>query len=171
LAGCHYIGKDKGDLGKLPVEDHKSTVCMISGCSAAFGKGNGPKKVILSLHYPPLHQHHQALSASRFIAFWKIRIGLLLCRGCRGKLRNRLKTNITRFEFNTVYYFLLFMSSCSLHLCSEVPDDNIFTIKKCGRPPKRRKKLLTQAIPAEVAYVYMYSIIMCPYSCNFFCLW
>ena len=48
LAGCHYIGKDKGDLGKLPVEDNKSTACMISGCSAAFGKGNGPTKVILS---------------------------------------------------------------------------------------------------------------------------
>jgi hypothetical protein len=48
FAGCRYIGKDKGGLGKLPVEDHKSTVCMISGCSVAFGKGNGPTKVILS---------------------------------------------------------------------------------------------------------------------------
>ncbi len=50
FVGCHYTGKNKIDFGKLPVKDNGQwpMVCMVSGCSAAFGKGNGPTKVIFS---------------------------------------------------------------------------------------------------------------------------
>jgi hypothetical protein len=62
-----------------------------------------------------------------------------------------------RIQYCLLFYFFHFMSSSwtplfPLPFYSEVPDDNSLTIKKCERPTKRRKKLLTQAIPVEVAY-------------------
>ncbi len=115
---------------------------MISGCSAAFGKGNGPTKVILShsTTTPSINiTRLYLLPALYFIAFWKIGIGLLLCRGCRGKLRNRLKTNITRIEFNTVYYFLLFMSSCPLPFVVKYQTTIVLLLRNVGGHPKEER--------------------------------
>jgi hypothetical protein len=126
-----------GDLGKLPVEDHKSTVCMISGFSAAFGKGNGPKKVILSHSTTPPPSTSPGSICFPLYCLLEDSHTICCASGCLSitfVLRLQMNKNCNKLplRYNMPAFFPIILSFHPL-LCSQDPDP--LQRGCCSRPP------------------------------------